>query len=515
MKKNLMLLLVSGLLLPVFISAQMDARLDYIANYKQIALDEMERVGIPASIKMAQAILESGSGTSTLALQAKNHFGIKCGNNWDGQTMYRKDDDYNSQGKLIASCFRKYDSVSSSFIAHSQFLLANRRYSFLFELDPTDYKGWAKGLKKAGYATSSTYANKLIQIIEEYELYLFDLGIDPTTNDQIVIAEEPTIKEEAEPVAVSYKPRPQGPTTVNSLAIITINDVKNVKAEVGETPETIAARTNVEVKRLIRYNEFLSSPDQIMKGGERIYLQPKRASYRGKKKYHFVKDGEQMIDIAQLYGLRLQKLYEKNRLDPGYEPAKGQKVKIRGGKIPVSQRPKQNWVGNNNPIKVDDFEWQNEADDNLAVDNETYLDAVESPKRNNKSRKNTEIAKPIFSQPKKEIVKDTPVVTQSATTTVRTSPDEIVWDRPNTKPMVEKEILVKESLKSIVEKPRKEVPNRTIPVVSKPAPRVHVVSSGETLYRISKYYGISVAALKAKNDLSENTIKIGQRIIVD
>jgi len=147
----------------------------YIQQYKTIAQHEMDRVGIPASIKMAQAILESASGRSTLARQSNNHFGIKCGKDWKGGEVYRHDDDY-KDGLLVRSCFRAYDDPAESFRAHSDFLTDNRRYKPLFELDIYDYKGWANGLRKAGYATDPQYPSKLIRIIEEYELHLLDLG---------------------------------------------------------------------------------------------------------------------------------------------------------------------------------------------------------------------------------------------------------------------------------------------------------------------------------------------------
>jgi len=145
----------------------------YIHQYKDIAIQEMGRTGVPASIKLAQGLLESNAGRSTLAQKAHNHFGIKCGGSWKGKTFYRKDDDYRN-GKLVKSCFRKYKRATASYIAHSNFLTDNRRYASLFSLSPKDYKAWAKGLKKAGYATSKTYASKLIKLIEEYQLYKFD-----------------------------------------------------------------------------------------------------------------------------------------------------------------------------------------------------------------------------------------------------------------------------------------------------------------------------------------------------
>lgn len=157
-----------------FASEYADAVQAYINTYEEIAIEEMKRTGIPASIKLAQAINESGFGKSYLARSGNNHFGIKCGKDWTGATISKKDDRY-VKGRLKKSCFRKYENATESFKAHSDFLVNRSRYASLFKLSPTDYKGWAKGLQKAGYATSKTYARKLIDLIERYDLHQYDV----------------------------------------------------------------------------------------------------------------------------------------------------------------------------------------------------------------------------------------------------------------------------------------------------------------------------------------------------
>jgi len=147
---------------------------NYIEKYKSIAIREMHRSGIPASVTLAQGILESSWGNGSLALNANNHFGIKCKTYWSGPTFYIEDDDYKN-GKLIESCFRAYNSVLESYTDHSNFLRKNPRYSKLFDLHPTDYQGWAIGLKECGYATNKKYADMLIKIIEDYALYIYDI----------------------------------------------------------------------------------------------------------------------------------------------------------------------------------------------------------------------------------------------------------------------------------------------------------------------------------------------------
>ena len=277
----------------------------YIAQHQGIAIREMERTGVPASIKLAQGILESNAGRSTLARKAKNHFGIKCGSKWKGKKHYRKDDDYKN-GKLIKSCFRVYRNVENSFIAHSDFLLDNRRYSGLFQLEATDFKKWAKGLKKAGYATSKTYDKKLIRIIQEYKLYRYDAM---SASDKVAKAKNKT----GLPKDIFY-----------------VNDAKMTFAKVGETPTTIAKRTKTSIKRIIKYNEGIKSANQSLAIDEKVFIQEKRKNFRGKQKKHTVKIGEMMYDIAQTYGLSLKKLYEKNKMQPDTQPAVGETIRIRG-----------------------------------------------------------------------------------------------------------------------------------------------------------------------------------------
>lgn len=288
-----------------FLSAN-EAFHQYIAQYKQIAIQEMYRTGVPASIKLAQGLLESNAGRSTLAQKANNHFGIKCGGKqWKGKTYYRKDDDY-KRGKLVKSCFRKYKNSQASFLAHSDFLKKDNfsRYGFLFQLPTTDYKKWAKGLKKAGYATSKTYSQKLIKIIEEYKLYKYD-----TARASSTYSNQPFIKKE--------------------LAYQYINDVKMVFAQEGDTPTSIAKRLNTSPNRIVSYNEQITNNKQSIKKETPVFIQKKRKRFRGKKKYHTVQSTETLYDIAQLYGLRLDKLYDKNKMPVGSEAAVGERINLK------------------------------------------------------------------------------------------------------------------------------------------------------------------------------------------
>lgn len=189
MKKYSTLLICLLIILPAVLSAQtyQDRVKEYIKQYYPLALKNKQNFNIPASITLAQGIIESSAGKGMLADSANNHFGIKCKDNWLGQVFYKEDDDVDSTGTLIRSCFRKYDSVEESFNDHSEFLMTNPRYAPLFELQSDDYLGWATGLKNCGYATACTYTKSLVDIIERWNLFVFDrLDLDKTVNPYFV-----------------------------------------------------------------------------------------------------------------------------------------------------------------------------------------------------------------------------------------------------------------------------------------------------------------------------------------
>ena len=278
-----------------FLVISQDAR-TYIKEYSTLAIHEMNIYSIPASITLAQGILESGSGTSTLAVEANNHFGIKCHVDWVGPAVYHDDDEKNE-------CFRKYQNVSESFRDHSLFLTERGRYSFLFKLRKNDYKGWAKGLQKAGYATSKTYAKKLIRLINEYDLSRYDhKKIGKKDKKKFNIKDDYSVDSE----------------------IYQKNYTKYVLAKSGESYDDIAERLDVWLWELLKYNE--SANDRTLMEGEKVYLQPKRR--KGTKQYHIVLANETMYSISQLYGVKLKHLYKKNRMEEGSEPYVGQKISL-------------------------------------------------------------------------------------------------------------------------------------------------------------------------------------------
>ena len=275
---------------------------EYINQYKAIAIEQMEKHGIPASITLAQGLLESGAGKSELAQKSNNHFGIKCGSNWFGPTHTHFDDGRNE-------CFRAYDNPRASYEDHSQFL-KKERYARLFRLSILDYKGWARGLKACGYATSPTYADRLIQIIELYELNKLD--------------RDPKAAYVPEPV------RPAVNVVLNTHTVMTNNGVMCIKAYGQDTWDTIAKEFSVPKYKLLEYNEAIESVD--INAGDYIYLQKKQKKgdkHYGKDYWHHVQQGESMYSIAQLYGIRIANLYKLNFRDPDYVPVAGDLLRVR------------------------------------------------------------------------------------------------------------------------------------------------------------------------------------------
>jgi hypothetical protein len=276
--------LILGFQRPVF--AQSEVRLAYIERFKDIAIFEMQTHKIPASIKLAQGILESGDGSSRLARDANNHFGIKCHTDWTGKRVYHDDDEK-------GECFRKYKDPAESYRDHSLFLVERSRYRALFELEITDYKAWAKGLRAAGYATNPKYSDLLIRIIEDYQLYQYDN-------------------------VFFHRERMSG-------IFRHPNRVKFTAVEQSETIEQVAVRTGVSVKRLLRFNDM--TYEAVVQPGDILFLQPKRN--RGKAKQHRVLRNETMHDIAQEHAIKLHKLYYRNRMVVGVQPSTGDVLNLR------------------------------------------------------------------------------------------------------------------------------------------------------------------------------------------
>lgn len=276
----------------------------YINQYKDLAIEQMLRYRIPASITLAQGLFESRAGQSDLARQGNNHFGIKC-HNWTGPTQYHDDD---ARGE----CFRVYQDAKQSYEDHSLFLARQSRYSRLFNLSPTDYKGWAHGLKACGYATNPLYASKLIQIIELYKLNDYDKA---KSYDRFMATHSGTDK----PINAEG--------TLHPIHIF--NENYYLYAREGDTFKSIGREVNISWRKLAKYNEM--DKKTILHKGDIVYLKKKRkkAPKQYKKRPHTVMPGESMYTISQKYGIRLKNLYKMNHLSPDFQIRPGVLLKVR------------------------------------------------------------------------------------------------------------------------------------------------------------------------------------------
>ena len=320
MRKIYLLLL---LLMPLALFGQKITPEDYIETYKDIAMREMREHKIPASITLAQGLLESAAGNSALAREAKNHFGIKCHKGWEGDTYIMDDDEKNE-------CFRKYDNAEESFVDHSLFLTTRSRYAALFDLDITDYEGWAKGLKAAGYATNPKYAQLLIDRINLYDLTKYDqIALGQRDDDNQV----PDIAPEDELLELAYSPEDRSvfglaDMTPDGRFIYENNKVRFVFAKEGETPEQMAKAFGVKYKRFCEYN-LLNHPDEmVFHSGDVVYLSKLR-NRNWKAKKHIVEEGETLRDIALRFAVKPSKILKKNGLAEGATLSKGQEIWLR------------------------------------------------------------------------------------------------------------------------------------------------------------------------------------------
>lgn len=303
MKKILAVLLLAVCTLTAVAQMRRNtAYLNYISQYKDLAIEQMLRYRVPASITLAQGLLESRAGLSDLAVRGNNHFGIKC-HGWTGRKTYHDDDE-------AGECFRAYDNARQSYEDHSRFLSQNSRYARLFSLDRTDYRGWAKGLKACGYATNPNYANSLIGIIETYGLSQYDRA---NTYDRFL--ERHTADTPARPGETLHQ-------------IYSYNDNYYVVAREGDTYTSIAKEVGLSARKIAKYNE--RNKKDTLSPGEYVYLKKKRkkAEKKYKKRPHVVKAGESLYSIAQYYGVRTKSLYKKNNLSPDYQISVGDRIKV-------------------------------------------------------------------------------------------------------------------------------------------------------------------------------------------
>ena len=324
---------LAGFVLLTVLPAQAQVRQtreEYINKYKKIAVAHMERYGIPASITMAQGILESDCGNSWLSQASNNHFGIKCKRNWTGDVVYYDDDEK-------GECFRSYPSVEASYQDHAEFLDSQPRYDSLFSYAPNDYKSWARGLKAAGYATALDYAQRLIRIIEESKLYLLDredgLTIYGAQTGHLTddwFSGQSNVDQAAAIASGAVDPDDYR-VTVNAhkgYNVYRTNGVNYIVAKEGDTFENIGQKFRISARNLRKFNDLKDKKAQPLTG-EVVYIERKKKRWEGNAHTHICRQGETAYAVGQSYAIRTRSIEKLNRLKPGSTLEKGQQIRIK------------------------------------------------------------------------------------------------------------------------------------------------------------------------------------------
>jgi hypothetical protein len=299
--------------------------MNYVDTYKALAIEEEQRSGVPASITLAQGLHESEAGTSDLVRSSNNHFGIKCKEDWKGAVFYHDDDSRQE-------CFRSYATAADSYRDHSDFLRQGSRYALLFKLDPTDYEGWAYGLKKAGYATNIRYSQILIKLIRDYNLQQYTLiamGKTPASDEVLLGGAARAGSGAGTPDSAGGNVRKDaamaGPEVSYPEGEFQINRTRVVFVQAGVSLLSVATRYEVPLGRLLEFNDM--KEEDVLVRGQLIFLQRKRRV--GSIEFHMVREGEGVYDIAQVEGVRLQDLLEMNQLGLGDQPAVGERIYLQ------------------------------------------------------------------------------------------------------------------------------------------------------------------------------------------
>lgn len=487
----------------------------YIQQYKDVAIAEMKRSRIPASITLAQGILESGNGNSRLATEANNHFGIKCKKEWTGRTLYEDDD-------APQECFRAYPTAEDSYRDHSDFLMKSSRYAFLFDLTPTDYKGWAEGLKKAGYATNPNYPQLLINFIEKHNLQQYDggeLNIQPA-----LPAPVPEKKEEIKPL-----PAPAALKEWNNLPV-TI-------AAKGESYAQIALRNDMMVWQIFKYNDIKRGANP--RSGDTLYLKPK--FNKGKVATYEVQFGDNMYRISQRFAIKLKSLYKLNKMEFGTEPMWGEVLNLQGKRKEMPRlRTRQDemfrplLIPQLPPPAPKPVEVVIKKDSIKVVQQQQPTQVKPEEKKIEPEQKNmvvhdsTNTVKPqLVVEEIKAMPADTAQVrkeveAEKATQQlVQTVSDTTVQNDTTTSYLKEEQITISEKPQEnmdAVAADLKELPlaqRADSTIDNSEETFLHTVQPKETLYSISRKYNLKVAVLKDLNKLSTDSIQIGQQLIVN
>lgn len=325
MRKVVLLALIIIGFRPLLFSQSPSEIRDYIDTYKSLALEQENLHGIPAPITLAQGLLESRAGTSGLATKANNHFGIKAFG-WSG-SVYRAWDDEPTKSK-----FRVYATVRESYEDHSRLIKKSSRYQSLFNISVYDYRGWAKGLQKAGYATDSNYANALIGYIDAYQLYTINGGVKLKPNKKVVLSKDTKVEDLAndrELVIDDSETTEEEEMVSHALMrfVVEINEVRCTLLYPGETLSSIAMRYNISKRKLLEYNETASELD--LHEGDVVYLERKKRKYHGPQDFYRVKADDSLYSIAQQFGIRTSSLAKMNKKDLFTPLTEGEKLKLK------------------------------------------------------------------------------------------------------------------------------------------------------------------------------------------
>jgi len=314
-------ILLTTMLLSRLLNAQTPEQVNaYVNTYKYLAVAEMQRTGVPASIILAQGIHETGAGTSDHVIASNNHFGIKCKSGWTGQTVYHDDD---AKGE----CFRSYALAADSYRDHSDYLSRTPRYAFLFKLNPEDYEGWAYGLKKAGYATNIRYSQILIKLIEDYDLEKYSLiamGKLPAEQPGEGTLAKEMMREPLQGFTDTLNQR-SAPAASYPDGAFSVNAAKCIYAKAGVSLLSLSNQYDIPLAHLLEFNDM--NQEDVLANNQLIFLQRKRKI--GFTQFHIVQQGESIYTICQTEGIRYENILELNRLRPGEEPAPGEKIYLQ------------------------------------------------------------------------------------------------------------------------------------------------------------------------------------------
>lgn len=309
------------------VSAQSSSDIySYIERFKETALQHEREYGIPASITLAQGILESGAGRSALARKANNHFGIKGSSGWNGQVYLAKDDE------IGLSKFRVYSSADESYRDHARLLVNGSRYRSLFNKSVFDYRGWANGLQKAGYATSPIYAKALIGYIEAYNLFSINGGVKLKKGKTTVITKTITIEElvDLDEVVMEEEEVSEEEEIVKTAVqkyVVDINDVRCAILYPGETLSSLAMRYDIPKEKLLEYNE--TSDENDIHEGDIVFIEKKKKKYNGAQDYYRVREGDTLYSISQQFGIRLNNLLKINEMSLFSNISEGDRIKLK------------------------------------------------------------------------------------------------------------------------------------------------------------------------------------------